>query len=693
MATDVMTTSEPARIDYTTTLSGQSKALILVGVLLGLLLAALDQTIVATALPRIVADLQGIELLAWVSTSYLLASTTMVPIYGKLSDIYGRKIVLLSGIVIFLVASMLCGIAPTMIMLVVFRGIQGLGAAALTSTAFAVPADLFVPAERPRYQGIFAGVFGLSSVIGPYLGGLLTDSINWRWVFFVNLPLGLIALAFIMLKMPRLHSGLRSKIDYLGAALLVLTVVPLLLGLTLDKTTYGWTSPLILGLFVLAAVFLVLFLLVESRAASPIIPLNLFRVRTFALISVASVFIGASFFAAILFLSIYLVNVLGVSATSAGTTLIPLTLGLVASSIVSSQVVQRTGKYKLMILGGLLVTTAGFWWLTTMDPSTTLAGVRLRMVVLGLGLGPSLPILTLAIQNAVPFENVGAATAGRQFFQQLGQMLGAAIFGAILTSTLTAAITTNLEPIKAKLPAEFAQQLDTNQLRNGSGGEGASGGQIAVEQRVQQEIQKRFAEQRALITKALRDNDPTAVQALLADPRTPSQLRETLQAGGIAAMVDQQVTGQKVAIGAALRSGDPDALQQLLDDPRLPQQLKDNLSAIPPQALSNPQAVDQIVARIGAAMDEQKPALVQTITNQALSQASTALDAAEAEALASGAETGREIDTAIKSAFSTSVTNIYGYAIPLMLLAFVLLLFMPELPLRRSNQPAAPAFD
>jgi hypothetical protein len=183
------------------------------------------------------------------------------------------------------------------------------------------------------------------------------------------------------------------------------------------------------------------------------------------------------------------------------------------------------------------------------------------------------------------------------------------------------------------------------------------------------------------------------VQALLADPRTPSQLRETLQAGGIAAVVDRQVEAQKEAIGAALRSGDPDALQQLLDDPGLPQQLKDNLSAIPPQALSNPQAVDQIVARIGAAMDEQKPALVQTITNQALSQAGTALDAAEAEAVASGVETGREIDMAIKSAFSTSVTNIYGYAIPLMLLAFVLLLFIPELPLRRSNQPAAPAFE
>jgi hypothetical protein len=248
MATTSQTIPAQTRIDYAATLDGRSKAVILVGVLLGLLLAALDQTIVSTAMPRIVADLQGIDLLAWVSTAYLLASTAMVPIYGKLSDLYGRKIILLFGIVVFLIGSMLCGIAPTMLMLVVCRAIQGLGAAALTSTAFAVPADLFVPAERPRYQGIFMGVFGLSSVIGPFVGGLLTDGPGWRWVFYVNLPLGMIALAFIIAKMPRMHSGLRAPIDYQGAATLMLTVVPLLLALTLDadpgaiRAGAGWAG-------------------------------------------------------------------------------------------------------------------------------------------------------------------------------------------------------------------------------------------------------------------------------------------------------------------------------------------------------------------------------------------------------------------------------------------------------------------
>jgi EmrB/QacA subfamily drug resistance transporter len=689
MTTETISKPAPRRIDYAATLSGRSKALILAGVLLGLLLAALDQTIVATALPRIVADLQGIDLLAWVSTSYLLSSTTMVPIYGKLSDLYGRKIILLSGIVIFLAGSALCGIAPTMLALVAFRGIQGIGAAALTSTAFAVPADLFVPAERARYQGIFGAVFGLASVIGPYIGGLLTDHAGWRWIFYVNLPLGLVALAFIIAKMPRLHSGLRSPIDYLGAGLLMLTVVPLLLGLTLDKSVYSWTSPLILGLFGLAALGLGLFVLVERRAAAPIIPFELFRIRTFTLIILASLLVGAAFFAAILFLSIYLVNVLGVSATSAGTALIPLTLSMVFSSLVSSVIVQRTGRYKALVLAGTLIVAAGFWWLTTMDVDTTLNGVRLRMVVLGIGLGPTLPILTLALQNAVPFESVGAATASRQFFQQLGQALGSAIFGVILTGTLTAALTANLAPVRAQLPPELAAQFDPSRLRNGSVETGGDP-QGAIEQQIVQRIRQGFEEQRALLTRALRDNDPTAVQALLADPRTPQQVREVLQAGGISALVDGQIAAQRRALEDALRSGKPDALAQIMADPRTPQPLKDGLAQIPPQALNDPQAVDGLLARLDAALDQQKPALVARITDQTMAQVDAGLDRAEAEALARGTEIGRQISAGLRRAFADSVTGIYWYAIPMMVLAFLVLLFMPELPLRRSNGASAP---
>jgi EmrB/QacA subfamily drug resistance transporter len=609
MATTTQAISAQRRIDYAATLSGRSKAIILVGVLLGLLLAALDQTIVATAMPRIVSELQGIDLLAWVTTAYLLASTTMVPIYGKLSDLYGRKIILLVGIVIFLVGSALCGIAPTMLMLVIFRGIQGLGAAALTSTAFAVPADLFVPAERPRYQGIFMAVFGLSSVIGPYVGGLLTDGAGWRWVFYVNLPLGLIALAFIAAKMPKMDSGIRLPIDYRGAAALVLAVVPLLLALTLDKATYAWTSPAILGLFALSIVGLALFILAELRAAGPIIPLKLFRIRTFTLVNLVSPMVGASMFAAILFLSLYLVNVLGVSSTQAGSTLIPLMGGMVISSIVSSQIVQRVGRYKFMILGGLLLVAAAFWWLTTLSIDSTIGEVRLRMVLLGIGLGPAMPTLTLALQNAVPFEVVGAATASRQFFQQLGQVVSSAIFGAILTTTLTASLTVNLAPVTAKLPPEMAAQFDVSRLRNGvAASEGAPGEHVSAAERIEQRIKAQFDEQRALLTKAIRDDDAAAKQALLANPQTPPQLREALGMG----------------IPAAAR----------------------------------------------------EPALTQALAG---------LDQAETTALAQGAQIGGQVDGAVKRAFTDSVTQIYWYAIPLVLLAFVIALFIPELPLRKTN--------
>jgi EmrB/QacA subfamily drug resistance transporter len=604
------------RIDYASILDQRTKMLILFGVLLSLFLAALDQTIVSTALPRIIADLQGIDLIAWVSTSYLLASTAMVPIYGKLSDIYGRKLVLLFGITVFLIGSVLCGLASTMIWLIIFRGIQGFGAAALTSTAFSIPADLFVPAERARYQGVFGAVFGLSSVIGPFVGGLLTDAISWHWVFFVNLPLGIIALAFIATKMPLMESGLRPKIDYLGAITLILTVVPLLLALTLDKSSFAWGSPLIVGLLVTSAIGLVVFLLAERRAASPILPLHLFRKRIFTIIIITSVTIGAIMFASIFFLSLYLTNVLGVSATEAGTTLIPLMLSLVAASFISAQIVQRLGRYKPVIIVGLGTIIVALWWLTTLTAETSIWMVRLRMMLLGLGLGPAMPTLNLALQNAVAWDEVGTVTASRQFFQQLGQVVGSTIFGVILTATLTASLTASLEPISAQLPAEQAAQLDPAQLRNGTmaGGEGATGEAVDPAAAIEERVQAGFAEQRDLLTRALRDQDAAATQALLANPQTPEQLR---------------------------------------------------------QALSQPS--------IPAAQREQ-------ILSGALSQ----LDTAEAAAHEQARSVGGEISAAVKRAFTESVTQIYRYAIGIAVLAFVLAWFIPEIPLRKTNRPAAP---
>ncbi|MDW8403295.1 MDR family MFS transporter, partial [Chloroflexus sp.] len=526
------TTTSPTaatRIDYAITLDQRSKVLILIGVLLGLFLSALDQTIVSTALPRIVADLKGIELIGWVSTSYLLASTAMVPIYGKLSDIYGRKYVLLFGIAVFLLGSLLCGLAGDMTQLVVFRGLQGFGAAALTSTAFAIPADLFAPAERARYMGMFGAVFGLSSVVGPFIGGLLTDNLSWHWVFFVNLPLGVVALGFIIAKLPRLHSGLKPAIDYAGAVTLLLTVIPFLLALTLDKNDFPWTSPLIVSLFAVSVVGLIFFLLIERRAESPILPLHLFRIRTFTLTAMIGVTVGATLFAAIFFLSLYLVNVLGVSATAAGTTLIPLTLSLVVGAMVSSQIVQRTGRYKWVIIGGMAIIVASLWWLTTLTPETSIWMVRLRMIALGLGLGPSMPILNLAMQNAVPRTDLGAATASRQFFQQIGQVVGSAVFGALLTGVLTTTLSANLAPIQAQLPPAMAATFDSSALRNGIGaGEGASGAAVDPAARIEQAIAEQFAIRRDLITRALRDADPAAIEALRADPQIPEQQKAML---------------------------------------------------------------------------------------------------------------------------------------------------------------------
>lgn len=528
------TTTSPAsttvtRIDYAVTLDQRSKVLILIGVLLGLFLSALDQTIVSTALPQIVADLKGIELIGWVSTSYLLASTSMVPIYGKLSDIYGRKYVLLFGIVVFLLGSLLCGLAGDMTQLVFYRGLQGFGAAALTSTAFAIPADLFAPAERARYMGLFGAVFGLSSVVGPFIGGLLTDNLSWHWVFFVNLPLGVVALGFIIAKLPRLHSGLKPAIDYAGAATLLLTVIPFLLALTLDKNDFSWTSPLIISLFAISAIGLIFFLLIERRAESPILPLHLFRNRTFTLTTIIGFTVGATLFAAIFFLSLYLVNVLGVSATAAGTTLIPLTLSLVVGAMVSSQIVQRTGRYKWVIVGGMAIIVAALWWLTTLTPDTSIWMVRLRMIALGLGLGPAMPLLNLAMQNAVPRNDMGAATASRQFFQQLGQVVGSAVFGALLTGVLTTTLTANLAPIQAQLPPEMAARFDSSTLRNGMGaGEGASGETVDPAVRIEQAIADQFASRRDLLTRALRDADPAAIEALRADPQLPDQQKAML---------------------------------------------------------------------------------------------------------------------------------------------------------------------
>ncbi len=603
------------RIDYAAILPHRTKMVILAGVMVSLFLSALDQTIVSTALPAIVRDFSGIDLVSWVSTGYLLASTAMVPIYGKLSDLYGRKVILLWGIVVFLIGSVLCGIAASMIQLILYRVIQGIGAAALTSTAFAIPADLFAPADRPRYMGLFGSVFGLSSVIGPFLGGFLTDQLSWHWVFYVNLPFGLLALFFVTTKMPRLASGLRARIDWLGTVLLILAVVPFMLGLTLDKAIYPWNSSLILGLFGVAFVATAIFLWVETHVPSPVLSLDLFRNRTFAVGIAASVLNGAAFFGAVLFLSLFMVNVLGLSATQAGTAQIPLMVAFVASSNIVSQIVQRIGRYKKLMIAGFVVMLLGFFLLTQINVNTTTWGVTWRMFIVGLGMGPALPLLNLAMQNAVPFRQIGAATASRQFFQQLGQAIGGAVFGVILTTTLTAQLNTNFAPIVETAPPVFSASLDPALFRNSvSVGEGSSGEQVDLGEQIAATTETIFNEERLLVTAAIEESDAQAVAALLASPTTAPELKELLQ-----------------------------------QDP----------AQFPP-----------------------------------LEEALAIVDRSQQELAEQAHTLGEQVTAAVRSAFAVSITKIYFYSLWLVAIALLLVaIWLPELPLRKSNQPEMPIFE
>ncbi|AFZ65703.1 MDR family MFS transporter [Deinococcus peraridilitoris] len=553
--------------NYAEVLDFPTKRLILIGVLLGLFLSALDQTIVSTALPKIVADLQGLNLYAWVTTAYLLVSTALLPIYGKLSDIYGRKPVLMFGIAVFLIGSMLCGAAGEpflgnlfgggMMQLIVFRGLQGVGAAALTSIAFAIIADLFAPADRARYQGLFGAVFGLSSVIGPLLGGFLTDNISWRWVFYVNVPIGLVALSFIATRMPILASGLKPKIDLLGSVLIVLFSVPLLLALTWGSdSVYSWTSPTILGLFALSAASLVAFLFAEARHESPVLPLTLFRNPTFTWSVIARFLIGAGFLGAILFLSLYLVNVKGVTATAAGTATIPLTMGIIAGAIGSGQVASRVGYYKFLMLGGLAVATVAFWWLSTMNVDTPYWAVVARMVALGLGLGPALPLYTLALQNAVKPYEIGVATSSGTFFQQMGSTMGAAVFGAILTAGLTSEFKANLAEVQRSAP--FALQSQIAPFGQAEGGTRPGFDPATVRAQAEAGVREAFGRQRDLVTRALRERDPAAIARLREDERTPENVRGLLSqlsaAGQVPAGSETANAASEQALRGALAS-------------------------------------------------------------------------------------------------------------------------------------------
>ena len=406
------------------------------GLVLAMLLAALDSTIVSTALPTIVGELGGLDHLAWVVTVYLLAQTIVTPIYGKLGDLYGRKIVLQSATVLFLIGSALCGLSQNMTQLIVFRAIQGLGGGGLAVTTQAVVGDIVPPRDRGRYQGIFGAVFGLASIAGPLVGGYFTTHLSWRWIFYVNLPLGLGALVVLAITLPSLERRVVRSIDYAGAALLAVVLSSITLVSDLGGTSYAWSSPLTIGLIAVSVLALVLFTAVERRATEPVLPLHLFRQQTFVISAVVGFIVGFALFGSVTYFPLYLQVVKGVTPTASGIQMVPMMGGMLVTSILSGQLISRTGRYKIFPVIGTAVMTVGLFMLSRLTPSSSTATAATLMLILGVGLGMVMQVLVIAVQNDVEYRDLGVATSGATLFRLIGGSLGTAILGAIFAGRL-----------------------------------------------------------------------------------------------------------------------------------------------------------------------------------------------------------------------------------------------------------------
>lgn len=417
---------------------GQRVRLIFAALMLVMLLASLDQTIVATALPTIVGELGGLAHLSWIVTAYLLATTVVTPLYGKLGDLFGRKVTLQAAILIFLAGSTLCGLSGSMIQLIAFRTLQGLGGGGLIVTAMAAIGDIISPRDRGRYQGIFGGVFGFSTVVGPLVGGFIVEHLSWRWIFYVNLPLGLLALIVIGWAFTAPAARRRAAIDSGGAALLAVTLTALILFTSLGGHTFPWLGPQGLGLLAAASAGLAGFLVVEARAAEPILPLALFRNRVFAVCCAIGFIVGLAMFGAITYMPVYLQVVKGVSPATAGLQLTPMMGGLLLTSIVSGQLISRFGRYRHFPIAGTAIATVGLALLASLDVRSSTWAASGYMLVLGLGLGMVMQILVLAVQNAVDYRHLGVATSGTTMFRSIGGSIGVSLFGAIFAADLTA---------------------------------------------------------------------------------------------------------------------------------------------------------------------------------------------------------------------------------------------------------------
>jgi EmrB/QacA subfamily drug resistance transporter len=418
------------------------------GVLLAIFLGAMDQTIVATALPDIIAELGGFTHYTLVTTAYLVSSTVLIPITGRLTDLFGRKWFYTAGIAIFILGSLLCGLSQTLTQLVFFRAFQGIGAGVMIANAFAVIGDLFPPAERGKYQGYVSAIFGLASVIGPSLGGFLTDTISWHWIFYINVPIGIGVIILFVFFFPNLRPvASEHRIDYLGIALLVLTTVPLMLALTWGGVQYPWLSPEIIGMIVFSLVMGVIFYRLEVRNPAPILPLGFFTSRIISISLAVTLFIGFGMFGGIIFIPLYFQGVLGLSATASGSFLTPMMLGVVAGSVTSGQLLSRAGgHYKLLGIVGIAIMAGGMGLLSTLTTQTSFTTAVSYIVLTGLGLGVTFPIYTVAIQNAVPHRFMGVVISAVPFSRFIGGTFGLAILGSLMSSRFSAQFLSQIPP-------------------------------------------------------------------------------------------------------------------------------------------------------------------------------------------------------------------------------------------------------
>ena len=439
----------------------RTKRIIVIGALLGLLLAASNQTVISTALPRIVSDLGGLNLLSWVFTGYMLTSTIIVPVSGKLSDLYGRKPFFMGGIVIFMLASVAGGFCQNIEQLIVVRAVQGLGGGMLLSSVFAIVGDMFAPEERGRYQGVFISMFGVASILGPTMGGTITDYLSWRGIFYMNLPFGIVAMAMVGPSFPRLERQAgKAEIDYPGVALLTSLLVCLLLALAWAGDVYAWGSIEIVGLLSAAGFLFVALLFVEAHVTEPIVPLHLFKNRVFAVGSLLTFLSGISLMGVLVFMPMFLQGVLGASATSSGLVLSPMMIAVVVASNAGGLLVSRTGRYRSFIVTGSLAMLGGMFVLTRFTVDTGWLEAIAGMALVGFGIGLAVPVINLAVQNAFPRRYLGVATSSSQFFRSIGSTLGVAIFGTLVVTSIQANIDRNLpaEVTDAASP-QLIQQL------------------------------------------------------------------------------------------------------------------------------------------------------------------------------------------------------------------------------------------